>query len=127
MNLNSIFQRSLKILKSYYAEVSKKKQLKSFKESYAFNLPEIIGKARYYTQKKTLEKKARLPKSFPVEEKIKKLKGFISAEIDHIVSNFTLSQYTWLRSLVVSRFTLYNGRRGEEGSRFMLDEWDDAL
>ena len=59
VNLNSIFQRSLKILKGYYAEssqISRKKQLKSFKETYDFNLPEIIVKARYYTEKKTLGK-----------------------------------------------------------------------
>jgi hypothetical protein len=45
VNLNCIFQKSMKILKGFYAEssqLSKKKQLKSFKEAYDFNLPEIM-------------------------------------------------------------------------------------
>ncbi|XP_046559508.1 uncharacterized protein LOC124268559 [Haliotis rubra] len=32
-----------------------------------------------------------------------------------------------LRSLVVARLTLYNGRRGDEPSRMLVKEWEDAI
>ena len=56
-----------------------------------------------------------------------KLKNYIQSEIGYAVKNFTLHQYTWLRSLVVARLTLYNARRGEEGSRLLLEKWNDAM
>ena len=129
VNLNSIFQRSMKILAGYYSEAkldSKVKELERFKKAYNFNLPDIVGKARYHTEKNSL-KKARLPKNLPVEDDMRKLKHFLVQEINETVENFSLSHYTWLRSLVVARLTLYNARRGEEGSRLLLEEWHDAL
>lgn len=129
VNLNSIFQRSIKILKGYYSQScldSQVKQLKLFKEAYKFSQPEIIGSARYHTEKNSL-KKARLPKNLPIKEDIMTLKRYISAEIEHTVNNFSLTYYTWLRSLVVARLTLYNARRGEEGSRLLVGEWVDAM
>ena len=56
-----------------------------------------------------------------------KLKHFLVHEINETVENFSLSQCTWLRSLVVARLALYNTRRGEEGSRLLLEEWCDAM
>ncbi|XP_065932672.1 uncharacterized protein [Magallana gigas] len=129
MNLNSIFQRSIKILLGYYSETqldSKVKELERFRKAYNFNLPDIVGKARYHTEKNSL-KKARLPKSLPLEDEMRKLKQFLIQEIDDTVENFSLNRYTWLRSLVVARLTLYNARRGEEGSRLLLEEWYDAI
>ncbi|XP_065926614.1 uncharacterized protein [Magallana gigas] len=129
MNLNSIFQRSIKILLGYYSETqldSKVKELERFRKAYNFNLPDIVGKARYHTEKNSL-KKARLPKSLPLEDEMRKLKQFLIQEIDDTVENFSLNRYTWLRSLVVARLTLYHARRGEEGSRLLLEEWYDAI
>lgn len=100
--------------------------MERFRKAYNFNLPDIVGKARYHTEKNSL-KKARLPKSLPLEDDMRKLKQFLIQEIDDTVGNFSLNQYTWLRSLVVARLTLYNARRGEEGSRLLLEEWYDAL
>ncbi|KAJ8322439.1 hypothetical protein KUTeg_000013 [Tegillarca granosa] len=50
---------------------------------------------------------------------MKNLKTFISTEINHIVVNFSLSNYTWLCSLVVATLTFYNAQRGQE-------EWLEA-
>ena len=55
VNLNSTFQKSIKILSGYYAQSSvdlKLTEIRKFKEAYAFNLTEITGKARYYMEKK---------------------------------------------------------------------------
>ena len=38
-----------------------------------------------------------------------------------------MTDYSYLRSLIVARLTLYNARRGEEGSRLLIEEWKDAM
>ena len=38
-----------------------------------------------------------------------------------------ITKYTWLRSSVIRGPTLYNARRGKEGSRILLAEWEDAV
>ena len=81
------------------------------RNAYNFNLSDIVGKAGYHTEKNSL-KKTRLPKNLPVEDDMIKLKHFLVPEINETEENFLLSQCTWLRSLVVSRLTLYNVRRG---------------
>ena len=43
------------------------------------------------------------------------------------MANFLDKQITWLRSLLVALVTLWNARRGEEGSRLMISEFQDAL
>ena len=43
------------------------------------------------------------------------------------MANFLDKQVTWLRSLLVALVTLWNARRGEEGSRLMISEFQDAL
>ncbi|KAJ8321248.1 hypothetical protein KUTeg_001199 [Tegillarca granosa] len=128
VNLNSIFQRSAKILSGYFSESKLDKQMKEldkFRKAYNSKLPELIDKAKYHTEKNSL-KKARLPKNLPIEEDMIKIHKYSKAEIDFTVKNFSISSYSWLRSLVVARLTLYNARRGEEGSRLLLEDWHDA-
>ncbi len=55
-----------------------------------------------------------------------KMQTYIQSEIQVASQNFELSGYAWLRSLLVARLTLFNARRGEEGSRLLLEEWEDA-
>ncbi|CAH1782359.1 unnamed protein product [Owenia fusiformis] len=43
------------------------------------------------------------------------------------MANLSISQYAWLCTLVVARLTLFNARRGEEGSRLTNEEWIDAM
>ena len=62
-----------------------------------------------------------------MEDYRRKLKHILVHEINETVENFSLSQCTWLRSLVVARLALSNARRGEEGSQLLLEEWCDAM
>ena len=41
--------------------------------------------------------------------------------------DFNDNKYAWLQSLIICRVTLFNGRRGEEGSRILETEWQDAI
>ena len=71
--------------------------------------------------------KVRRPASLPEEVHLQKLKSFIATEIDRVTTGqVDVEEYVLLRSLVVCRLTLFNGRRGEEPARMLLREWDDA-
>ena len=71
--------------------------------------------------------KVRRPASLPEEVHLQKLKSFIATEIERVTTGqVDVEEYVLLRSLVVCRLTLFNGRRGEEPARMLLREWDDA-
>ncbi|XP_046583081.1 uncharacterized protein LOC124290425 [Haliotis rubra] len=73
--------------------------------------------------------KARRPTNLPDKDALKILKDYIRSELTRLCYNkpFHVKKYTWLRSLVVARLTLYNGRRGDEPSRLLVKEWEDAI
>ena len=129
INLNSVVQKTIKTLKGLYSESmedNKLHELNLFETVYNFRLPEILAKARYQQVKMSMDK-ARKPQNLPNELNLENLRSYISGEIQGLTNDFDMTNYTWLRSLVVSRLTLYNARRGEEGSRILLKEWIDAL
>jgi len=129
VNLNGIIQKSIKTLKRHYSGVcedEKHKEMKKFAEAYSDRTPEFLAKARYATDKNSL-KKARIPKNLPDKYQLSKLRTFIHSEITSVVRDFTIKHYSWLRSLVVARLTLYNARRGEEGCRILVEEFNDAI
>ena len=67
----------MKILAAYYSEAklhSKVKELERLKKAFNSNLPDIVGKAKFLTDKSSL-KKARLPKNLPVEDDMRKFSG----------------------------------------------------
>lgn len=37
-----------------------------------------------------------------------------------------MKNFAYLRSLVVARLTLFNAKRGEEASRMLFSEWEEA-
>ena len=129
LNINAIIQRTIKSLKGFYTETQqddKYEELGKFQMAYSFRSHEIFSGARFQCLSQTLNK-SRKPDQLPNENELKMLKDFISSEISQIVKVFDINQYTWLRSLVVCRLTLYNGRRGEEPSRMLLCQWEDAM
>nr|XP_022287160.1 uncharacterized protein LOC111099929 isoform X5 [Crassostrea virginica] len=126
--LNAIILRSIKALHGHYAETMqdlKAKELKNFKDAYKFKSCELFSSARQMCVKNSMEK-LRRPENLPKEMDIQKLKWFIHEEISQNVTNFSVERYAWLRTLIVSRLTLFNARRGEEASRMLRTEWEDA-
>ena len=126
LQLNAISIKSLKGFFNDTLQDAKCEELERFWSAYKFRTPEMFSDARYESIKKFLNK-ARRPEMLPVKDEMEKLKIFTQAEIARITQAFDQKQYAWLRSLVVSRITLYNGRRGEEGSRLLIKEWQDAI
>lgn len=76
--------------------------------------------------KNSLEK-ARKPENLPDETSLKNLRAFSEREIQSILADYSVKKYAYLRNLVVARVTLYNARRGEEGTRILRKEWMDGM
>jgi hypothetical protein len=72
----------------------------------------------------------RRPKNLPLEDDVKKLRDYTIEKLQQLVSDeymsWTTQEFVALRSLLVCRLTLYNGRRGGEPARLLLNEWSDA-
>ena len=64
--------------------------------------------------------------NLPEDNGVIELHSFIKEQIKSIVDDFDMSKYVMLRNLVVSRLTMYNARRGEEGTQLRLKDWADA-
>lgn len=129
INLNTVIQKTIKTLKGLYSESmedSKLNELNRFETVYNFRLQEIMASSRYQQIKTSIDK-TRRPQNLPSEHELETLRAYISEQIWGLTNDFDVTSYTWLRSLVVSRLTLYNARRGEEGSRILLEKWKDAI
>ena len=129
MHINAIFQRSIKALKGIYSMNMQDKQyeeLIKFQTAYNFMSPQLFAQARQECLSKSMDS-ARRPSHLPLENELTKLKEFISKEITKCMTDFNHTKYAWLRSLIICRVTLFNGRRGEEGSRILETEWQDAI
>ena len=130
VNLHNTIKRAARILKGMYAEAmedDKVKEMDNFMEAYNFRVPEILAEAQYKVIKKSMDK-TRRPAALPDEADVTKLKDFVTCRLKKLTAETCLSSqnYILLRSLVVSRLTLFNGRRGEEAARLLLTEWQDA-
>lgn len=128
--LNTVIQKTVKTLRGYYN--SKKMdddaaELDKFHQAYNFYVPERFATARHKTQVSALQN-SRQPKALPNKDDMKKFRLYAVSEIDYLMNkeNLDVSNYTWLRTLLVAVITMWNFRRGEEGSRITLQEWKDA-
>ena len=126
--LDAVILRSIKTLEGYFTEIKeddKAKEIKMFKKAYKHRANELYPSARQACIKNSLQK-LRRPDQLPNEEELKKMKCYVSSEIEYVTTNFNVKQYSWLRSLIVSRLTLFNARRGDEASRILVEEWENA-
>ena len=73
----------------------------------------------------------RRPQALPREQDVSTMKDHILSDIHDLTENsylyFSNSEYVKLRTLLVTRLTLFNARRGGEPARLLLTEWEDAL
>ena len=124
IGMDNILTRTIKSMKGMYAEVmedEKATELDRFHEEYKFRAHELFASARYRAVAQSTNK-AHRPASLPEEVHLQKLKSFIKTEIDRVTTGrrVEVEEYVLLRSLVVSRLTLFNRRRGEEPARMLL-------
>lgn len=127
LNLKSVIQRTAKHLKALYDEQGKEDKVKdvtSFIRQFTYRVPYIFAESQYRAYERTFE--LRRPTEMPDDESVTKLHEFIETNIMSLTNDFHISKYVLLRQFVVSRLTLYNARRGEEGTQLSLDDWEDA-
>jgi hypothetical protein len=129
LQINAIMLRAMKCLRGFYNDSmqdEKAQELERFQQAYTYHVPEMYGRARYKTILNSLDK-ARCPEKLPLKSELQKLRLFMLSEIDVVVASFTEKKITWLRSLLVGLLTLWNARRGDEGSRILISEFEDAM
>ena len=110
-------------MKGMYSEAmedEKATELDRFHEAYKFGSPALFASARARAIHQSMNK-VRRPASLPDD-------ATFAAEIARITTGrqVKVEEYVLLRSLVVSRLTMFNGRRGEDPARMLITEWDDA-
>ena len=111
--------RTIKLLKGMYEEAMQEvkcRELDMLTDAYKFCSHEVFATARYKAVAQSMDK-ARSPASLPEEQAVTTLKSYVTSEIAMLTSAVEQMQgenYILLRSLVVCRLTLFNGRRGDE-------------
>ncbi len=124
--LNAIVLRTIKSIKGLYTETKQDDKFVEFHEAYLFRSAEMFANARYQCVVNSVEK-SRRPECLPDENEIQKLKTYIANEVQRITKDkFDPANYSTLRSLIVTRLTIYNGRRREEPARMLVSQWLDA-
>ena len=123
VNLHNTIKRATKILKGMYAESmedAKVVEMDNFMVAYNFRATEIYASAQY-----KIVAKSRRPVALPDEADVTKLKDIMTFRLKTLTAETSLTSpnYSLLRSLVVSRLTLFNRRHGEEPARMLLSEW----
>lgn len=131
LNHKALIARAIKCLKGLYSEQMKDQEvdeLDKFQVAFNFRSHELFAKAQYTAVKGSLTK-SRRPEQVPLETDILKINALIRSSVAELTACHTLQgkDYGWLRSLIICRLTLFNARRGDEPSRMLLGQWDDAL
>ena len=127
LNLRAMISRTSKHLQALYDEQGQKdkaEDIAAFRRQFTYRDPEIFGAAQYLSNERSFVN--RRPDSLPDQELATQLHSYVKSRIQEVTEDFQIGDYTALRDLVVSRLTLYNARRGEEGTQMRLIEWDDA-
>lgn len=110
--LYAVVLRSVKGLESYYAQTMQSDKIKEFKN--------------FKSAFRNLSRESYPSASLPSVQKVLQVKEYIAGEISSTLKSYSVENFAWLRSLVVARLTLFNARRGEEASRILLSEWEEA-
>ena len=105
-------------------EDAKVVEMDNFMVAYNFRATEIYASAQYKIVAKSMDK-ARRPVALPDEADVTKLKDIMTFRLKTLTAETSLTSpnYSLLRSLLVSRLTLFNRRRAEEPARMLLSEW----
>jgi len=104
-------------------------EVEKFVEVYELHKSLIFGDATYIINKNK-NRNSRLPNVLPLESDVTLLKEYIITRIKVLMKNtyefLSISAYTELRDLAVSRLTLFNARRGGEPARLTIMEWQEG-
>jgi integrase len=132
LNFGYALKTAAKVMEGVYLirdDDAKAESVKKFVTVLNLQWASVFGDAEFCAvQNRNAE--LRKPAALPIESDIEKVKKYILASVEEIVTDsylhWTQHEFARLRDLVVARLTLFNARRGGEPSRLMLREWNDA-
>jgi hypothetical protein len=132
LSVGAHLKNAAKIMKGVYLmqnETAKASNMDTFICILDINSAFLFGDARRKVHR-THEGKLRRPQEQPLEGDLITLRNYQNKKIEQLTADpfqlWTTVEYNQLRSVLVSRLTLFNGRRGGEPSRLLLSEWNDA-
>jgi integrase len=87
----------------------------------------LINRATHHVQMRSQEL-LRQPKRLPLEDDVKKIADYIQDNLHGLAEEENMSLYNFnrLRAMLVTRITLFNGRRGGECARMRLSDWEKS-
>ena len=90
---------------------------------------QIFGDAEYQAAMRR-QNHLRKPTQLPDEDSLAKLREYTIVQLARLTADgyvfISKSDFVFLRSLAVSRLTLFNARRGGEPARLTLQQWEEA-
>ena len=103
--------------------------MKYFIKTITHHWGEVFGDAVWLAERRRQEK-LRKPGLLPLETDLSLLRQYCINIIYNIVNDeytvFGVAEFRKLRSVLVTRLTVFNARRGSEPARLLLSEWHDA-
>ena len=127
-----LLRTTCKILKGTYLSEradDKASEIDKYLEILNLNHNFLFGDA-IYSINKNRQTNLRKPQRIPNEEDVQQLRDYTVRTIKAILTksqqSYNPHEFKQLVDLVVCRLTFFNGRRGGEPSRLLLEEWKDA-
>jgi len=104
-------------------------ELKYFLKTLTHHWGEVFGDAMWLSERRRQEK-LRKPGLLPLETDLSLLRQYSVTTLNTLVHDqykmFGVAEFRKLRSVIVTRLTVFNARRGSEPARLLLREWEDA-
>lgn len=127
----SALKLAAKVMRSAYLMKDKLEEattVENFEHVLKVESRALTSKARYNLECAGQER-LRQPKALPEEGAVKAIKKYVSAEIkkySKVSAVKDVHTYNHLRTVLVTRLTLFNARRGNEPARMTTKDWDLA-
>jgi integrase len=101
-------------------ELEKAKEVERFRVVLDNSWAPIINRATYHVQKRGQEL-LRQPKQLPLENDLEKIAEYIKEQLPQLMKEeMTHNLFNRIRAMLVTRITLFNGRRGGECAKMTL-------
>jgi integrase len=106
-------------------QVEKATEMDRFRVVLDINWAAMVNRATYHLQMRDQEL-LRQPKQLPLKEDVKKIADYIKDQLPSLEEkeHMTVFEFNRMRAMLVTRMTLFNGRRGGECAKMSLADWD---
>ncbi len=129
VHLGYLIKNVCHVLKGTYLtkkEDDKATEISNFEAVMKLKWSNVFGVAEYNLNFRR-QNELRKPGNLPTEEDMDKIKVYTNHRLDELSQHpIEVKRYPEVRSIVISRLTIFNARRGGEPARLTLKQWEDA-